>query len=132
MRLITKYNMSEKLIEQFKENITLLLEELIEQINYEEEIIMAHILIKNNQVSGKKIIQKVGASIHKYENLVKNRDEEFFKIDDNIIASIHPSGKSDIMKRVWESNALDDEDKQIMWEWVDTLLHIYKKYITTI
>ena len=124
--------MSLAVVQQFRDNVLQLLEELVEQINYEEEIIMAHILVKNNQVPSQLLIEKVGGSIYRHKQMIKNRDEEFFKIDDNIIASIHPKGKTDIMKRIWESNVLDTEDKQIVWEWIDTLLYIYEKYQTTL
>ena len=59
--------------------------------------------------------------------MIKDRNELFF-LESNIFDSI---SKSKVLhfKKLWRSEQLDDDNKQIIWKWVDSFVYLADKYI---
>jgi len=58
--------------------------------------------------------------------MAKERNEVFF-LEHNIFDSL---GKDKILhfKKLWRSERLDYEDKQVIWNWVDAFIYLGDKY----
>ena len=66
------------------------------------------------------------------KTMIKNRDEQFFL--DNNLFELKGSSRDKVshFKKLWRSGVLDDEDKQVMWKWVDSFVYLSDKYIKAI
>lgn len=110
----------------FKENLVSFLDELIEQFE-ETEFITMRILI-NEQIPIVLIMQKFIEYVIPFSQVIKNRDDSYFLNNDNIFSVLDPS-QVNHFKTIWESDKIDQEDKDVIWDWFDVLLkcaHNYK------
>ena len=116
------------ILTHFKTNLVKFIDELVEQFPEEEDLIMAHILLKSDQIPITSVFDKFMKFIVPQKDRINNRDSGFFLSDDDIFTQISPSRKG-TMKRMWSSPNIDDEDREIIWQWLDTLLHITSKAV---
>ena len=66
----------------------------------------------------------------KLKIMVKNRNEDFF-LKNNIFGSLNP-GKVNHFKKLWRSGQLDDDDKNVVWDWIDSFVIISERYTASI
>ena len=106
--------MSETLIlQEFKNNLVII------RIFLKDQIAIAKVInIFNNTIN------KDG---QKFKKMIKDRNENFF-LESNIFDSISKT-KIVHFKKLWRSNSLDDDDKQIIWKWIDSFVYLGEKYI---
>jgi hypothetical protein len=58
--------------------------------------------------------------------MVKERNERFF-LDHDIFDTFGKS-KSNYMKKLWSSGNLDNDDKSVIWKWIDLFIILSDKY----
>jgi len=60
------------------------------------------------------------------KKMVKERNETFF-LEHNIFDYL---GKDKVnnFKKLWRSGNLDDEDKEVVWKWIDSFIFLGDKY----
>ena len=114
------------LLTHFKNNLVKFVDELVEQFPEEEDLIMAHVLVKSDQMPISNIFKNFKGFLLPRTEVIKNRDEVFF-LDENDIFSALNSTRKGTIKRMWTSSTIDDEDREIIWQWIETLLHICSK-----
>ena len=86
---------------------------LKDQISIEEVInIFNNIINRDNQ---------------KFKKMIKERNERFF-LDSNIFDEISKT-KVVHFKKLWRSDVLDKDDKEIIWKWIDSFVFLSEKYI---
>ena len=59
--------------------------------------------------------------------MIKDRNETFF-LEENIFENLSKS-KTLHFKKLWRSGKLDDDDKKIIWKWIDSFVYLSDKYI---
>ena len=74
---------------------------------------LIHILNKDNQQLKKDIEQ---------------RNESVFLKNDNIFEAIAKS-KSVNFQKLWRSDLLDDDERKIIWKWIDTFIVLSERYV---
>ena len=123
-------NMSEtQVLSEFKNNLISFFDELIGQYPTEGDLIRIRIYIKD-QKPIEDIIDVFTHYINKNDQeikkMVKARNETFF-LQNNMFDFL---GKVKILhfKKLWRSE-VDDEDKKIMWSWMDSFIYLSDKYI---
>ncbi len=121
---------SAQYLQKFQKNLIDFLDELVEQFPEEEEIIMSNLLIKT-QIPVKMVIDKFIQFFIPNIDLIKTRDDRFFLSENDIFSQINPN-KSGTLKRIWKSRNIDDEDREIIWSWIETLVSITMKYQNSI
>jgi hypothetical protein len=62
----------------------------------------------------------------KLKKMIKDRNEIFF-LENNIFDSISKT-KVVHFKKLWRSGSLDEEDKKVVWRWVDSFVYLSEKY----
>jgi hypothetical protein len=123
--------MSEVLIlQEFKNNLISFFDELIDLFPSEPDLVIVRIFLKD-QIPIDEVINIFNNTInkdnHKFRKMIKDRNEIFF-LESNIFDSISKS-KVVHFKKLWRSEQLDDDNKQIIWKWVDSFVYLADKYI---
>ena len=123
--------MSETLIlQEFKNNLITFFDELIDQFPTEADLVIIRIFLKD-QIPIEEVINIFINTINKdgqrFKKMIKDRNEIFF-LESNIFDSISKT-KVVHFKKLWRSNSLDDDDKKIIWKWIDSFVYLGEKYI---
>jgi hypothetical protein len=119
-------NKTEILI-QYKKLLSSFCDELIEQFPNEGDFRVAKVILDSGQMS---IDNMMTNFIHntddKMKEMIRNKDEKFF-LEENPFSFLS-NARFDKFSRMWTSDNLDDEDKTVLWEWMDALVKISNKY----
>lgn len=122
--------MSITILKEFKETFISFIDELIEQFPNEGDLVLIRIYLKDQAII-KDVMDTFILNITRdqdlLKNMVKERNEKFF-LDYNFIQGAD-SFKENHFKKLWRSDNLDDDDKDVIWKWVDTLIFISEKYV---
>ncbi len=123
--------MSETLIlQEFKNNLITFFDELIDQFPTEADLVIIRIFLKD-QIPIDEVINIFINTINKdgqrFKKMIKDRNENFF-LESNIFDSISKT-KVVHFKKLWRSNSLDDDDKKIIWKWIDSFVYLGEKYV---
>ena len=119
-------SVQQNLAVKFRDHIIDFLDELIEQLPQEADIIICRIFIKD-QISPEYITESFALSLLEYQNIIRDRNEKFFLDNDNLF-SYFEGGKVLHFKKIWESDRLDDDDRDTMWSWMDSFILLARKY----
>lgn len=102
------------------------LDQLTESFPEEGDLIVARFLLAD-KIPISDIMEYIIHTLLPLKTMVKNRDENFF-LEHNILFEEIDSGKVNHFKRIWKSDALDDEDKTAIWKWFDRFLIRAERY----
>ncbi len=123
---------TEEILKEFKNSLISFIDELIDQFPYEGEIVITRVLI-NDQMSIKNVMDIFNFQLNRNEgkikNMIKERNESYFT--DNNLFNIEQE-KLNRFKQLWYSNNLDEEDKIVVWKWVDSFVYFAEKYSKSI
>ena len=114
------------ILKQFKEHLISFFDELISQFPEEPDLIILRIFF-NDQISIRTVVENFMHKLITVRDIISRRDETFFLEQNGIFDSLNKD-KVNHFKRLWRSGRLDDEDKQIMWKWVDSFVILADKY----
>jgi hypothetical protein len=121
-----------QVLNEFKNGIISFFDELIDQFPKEGDLIMFRIFIKD-QIPIQDVMNIFTNSINKdnskIRKLVKDRNEVFF-LEHNVFEDSTSVSKNKIthFKKLWRSGSLDDEDKKVVWKWIDSFIYLSDKY----
>ena len=124
------YNLFTKMevLREFKTQLIIFFDELIESFPMEGDLVVARLFIAN-QVPIVDIMNDFNHHINKdnnrLRNMVKECREDFFLSE--TLFSTHKN-TLDHFKKIWRSANMDNEDKDIIWKWVDTFIFLGDKY----
>ena len=123
--------MSEVLIlQEFKNNLITFFDELIDLFPSEPDLVIVRIFLKD-QIPIDEVINVFNNTINKdnqkFRKMIKDRNETFF-LESNIFDSISKT-KVVHFKKLWRSEQLDEDNKQIIWKWVDSFVYLADKFI---
>ena len=117
-----------EVLREFKSQLIIFFDELIENFPEEGDLVIARLFIAN-QVPIIDLMNDFNHHINKdsqkLRKMIKNRREDFFM--KNTLFSNYKNNL-DHFKKMWRSGILDDEDKEIIWKWVDTFIFLSDKY----
>lgn len=116
----------EQILHKFHENFVRFIDELIEQFPSNNNLHLARVLAKD-QIAPWKLIEKYIEFILPIRSLVDNRDESFF-LNDNEGFSKLPIKSIMNLRELWLNPSLDEEDKNIIWKWMDLFNVLAEKY----
>jgi len=122
-----------RVLAEFKSSLITFFDELITQFPSEPDLVIARIFL-NDQVSIKDVMDQFILKMNTEEGLlkkmVKDRNENFF-LEHNIFDYL---GKDRVnnFKRLWRSGNLDEEDKEVVWKWIDSFIYLGDKYVKSL
>ena len=118
------------ILRDFKKNLTAFIDELIDQFPSEEDLIALRIFF-NDQVDIKKVMESITHNLNKddqkLKEYIKDHNDCFF-IDGFTIDYLNDEPKTIHVKKIWRSPRLDQEDKQVIWKWIDGFVYLSDKY----
>jgi hypothetical protein len=117
------------ILKDFKKNLTAFIDELIVQFPTEEDLILLRIYF-NDQVDIKKVLETfthyLNKDEHKLKEDIKERNDSF--LIENLTFDYLGNPKLIQFKKIWRSPRLDQEDKKIIWKWIDSFVYLSDKY----
>lgn len=126
---------AEDILLEFKSQLINFFDELINQFPSEGDLVVIRLFL-TNQIPIRDVMNNFNYQLNKdnriLKTMIKNRDEQFFL--DNNLFDLKGSSRDKVshFKKLWRSGVLDDEDKQVMWKWVDSFVYLSDKYIKAI
>ena len=119
-----------EIIKQFKNALITFLDELIAQFPQEGDLVIFRIFLKD-RIPITSILNYFVHKILPLKKMVKERDEDFFLNKCKLFEEVNNSEektKVTRFKRLWRSPTLDEDDKNIIWEWFDSFIYLSEKY----
>ena len=100
--------------------------ELYEQFPGEIDLLKAQVYV-STAITPEELISTFIQHILPHKANIKDRDDKFFleKIGNMFSSSI---GKVNHFRNIWRSSTLDDEDREILWQWFDSFVLLAEKY----
>lgn len=126
---------AEEILVEFKNQLVNFFDELINQFPSEGDLVVIRLFL-SNQIPIRDVMNNFNYQLNKenkiIKTMIKNRDEQFFL--ENNLFDLNGTKKEKIshFKRLWRSGVLDDEDKKVMWKWVDSFVYLTDKYTKAI
>lgn len=117
-----------KYMRDFRDQLVKFLDELIEQFPYEGDFVIIRIFIKD-QLPMVDVIGRFIRDLLPLKDQVQKRDADFF-IQNSLLytgASLAEE-KVNHFKNLWLSSKLDENDRNIIWMWMDLFISIADKY----
>lgn len=115
---------------EFRDHLVRFLDELIEQFPEEGEFVVMRIFIKD-QIPIADVIGRFIRDLLPLKASVDARDEKFF-LDNTLLIVNSPGGgvadRVDHFRALWLSDRLSDDDRKVMWKWMDVFMHIAGMY----
>ena len=124
-------NMEEKKLQimfEFRNQLVAFLDELIEQFPLEGDFVIIRIFIKD-QIPVADVIGRFIRDLLPLKEQVRAKDEQFF-LQNSILytgASL-ANDKINHFKELWQSKQLDNNDRDIIWKWMELFIAIAQKY----
>jgi hypothetical protein len=119
-----------QVLSEFKNGLISFFDELIDQFPYEGDLVMIRIFLKD-QIPIEDVMNIFNNSINKdngkLKEMIKKRNEIFFL--ENNIFDVFSKNKVMHFKKLWRSGSLDDDDKKVIWKWIDSFVYLGDKYI---
>jgi hypothetical protein len=110
---------------EFKKHLINFFDELIDQFPDEGDLVVIRLFL-SNQIEIKEVMNIFITNINLFRNMIKERNEVFF-LEHDIFDSLSKQ-KAGHFKRLWRSGVLDQDDKLVIWKWLDTFVYFADKY----
>ena len=114
----------------FKTQMLHFLDELIQIFPHEPSFIIIRIFV-NDKITVKDVLGRFMLECLPVSRAVKERNDKFFIYSDFIFEKYAEDvGEEEIQnfRKLWESDVLDEENKIVIWKWLDMFMIISKRY----
>ncbi len=122
---------TEDILFEFKTQLINFFDELINQFPSEGDLVLIRLFL-TNQIPIKDVMNNFNYQLNRdnkiLKSMIKNRDDQFFLENNLFELNGKARDKVSHFKRLWRSGVLDDEDKQVLWKWVDSFVYLTDKY----
>ena len=122
-----------EVLTEFKTQLISFFDELIGQFPLEGDLVVVRLFFAN-QIPIQDVMNnfnhKINTNDQELRKMIKNRNEAFF-LENNMFENL---GKDKInhIKKIWRSDRLDNEDIEVIWNWIDAFMYLGDKYAKAI
>lgn len=116
----------EQLLTKFHTHLINFLDELIQIFPKEVELITARVFLRN-QIAPCDIMNICIKNILPYRDMIYTKNSCFFTDNHDLFSQMYPD-KPSIMKRLWTSDEIDDDDKDCIFEWMKGIVMMAERY----
>ncbi len=121
-----------QLLNEFRIQIVKFLDELIDQFPEScAEFVIIRIFVKD-QIPLADVLGRFISEVLPFKKVIKKRDSDFFLesrvIYDAVGGSQAGADNVNQLKKLWESERLDDEDRETIWKWMDLFVLLAERY----
>lgn len=113
-------------LNDLKKSLVSFFDELIDMFNNEPEFVAIRILIKD-RIPISNIAEYFIVNILPEKALIKSRSDSVFTEKNILFSKLGPI-QSDNFRKLWTSGKLNEEDKKMIWSWLDTFCFLVEKY----
>lgn len=122
-----------EVLSEFKTQLIAFFDELIGQFPQEGDLVIVRLFLANQipiQDAMNTFNHRINKNNQELRKMVKERNDSFF-LEHSLFDNL---GKEKIshFKKLWRSGRLDEEDKLVIWNWVDAFIYLGDKYIKAI
>ena len=122
-----------EILTEFKTHLISFFDELIGQFPEEGDLVVVRLFLAN-QIPIQSVMDvfnhKINTNDQELRKMVKDRNEVFF-LEHNIFDNLNKD-KIVHFKRLWRSGRLDEQDKKVIWNWIDAFVYLGDKYTKVI
>lgn len=122
-----------KILIIFKNQVLAFCDELIEQFPTEGDFVVLRMFI-DGRMPIKDVMEKFNKNINndngRLRHAIKERNETFFLSSNPF--SFMSNDKYNHISSLWKNGGMQKIDKDITWKWIDSLVTIGDKYVTTL
>lgn len=115
-----------ELLIKFKNVLLEFIDELVQQFPNDSDIIMCRIFIKD-QIPVQSIMDTFTKYFLPQKEMILNKDEMFFTMGTSDFCTALRLN-TNIFEKIWYSGVLDDDDKDVIWQWIISLYKLTEKY----
>ena len=115
----------EEIMILFRKQLVNFIDELIDSFPSEGNLVIGRIYVAN-QLIIEDALNGFCNSLTKYRESIRTRDVVFFR-EHNLLGSPNKDNIN-YLKKLWDEGTLDDEEKLVIWEWVDLFVTIADTY----
>ena len=121
-----------QLLNEFRIQIVKFLDELIDQFPEScAEFVIIRIFVKD-QIPLADVLGRFISEVLPFKKVIKKRDSDFF-LESRVIYDAgggSQAGADNVnqLKILWESERLDDEDRETIWKWMDLFVLLAERY----
>jgi|TARA_Y100001980_G_C14495438_1_gene271986 hypothetical protein len=115
---------------KFKTSMIEFIDELIKQFPKEPSFVLVRIFV-NDKLLITDVMGRFMKECLPYKNIIKKRDANFFIYSDFIYEQYVGDVGSENMssfRKIWDSDNLDDDDKGVIWDWIELFLNMSERY----
>ena len=123
--------MTTKILLEFKKNLIDFMDELISQFPQEGDLVILRIYLKDQAIIQdvmETLVLNLNKDDNKLKDMIKKRNEIFF-LEYSLFDESIGKNKVSHFKKLWRSGLLDEEDKNVFWEWMDSFVFFTEKYL---
>lgn len=120
-----------QILKEFQTQVIAFFDELIAQFPNEGDLVVMRLFISTQmpiEDTINKFIHELAKNDGEKRQAVKDRNESFFLSFEAANATAEKY-KFSHFKKLWRSGQLDNEDKRVIWQWMDTFIFLADKYV---
>lgn len=120
-----------QILKEFQTQIIAFFDELIAQFPNEGDLVVMRLFISTQmpiEDTINKFIHELAKNDGEKRQAVKDRNESFF-LSFEAASATAEKYKFNHFKKLWRSGQLDNEDKRVIWQWMDTFIFLADKYV---
>lgn len=114
------------LLIKFKHTVVSLIDEIIEQFPKDSDLILCRLYIKD-QIPTENLMDIFIKYFLPQKQSILNKDDSFFTEGTRDFFT-QLNLKTNLFEKIWKSNVLDEDDRTIIWDWMETIVIIVDKY----
>jgi hypothetical protein len=116
----------ETIASKLKVQIVAFLSELGAQLPNEPQLLLARIVLQN-QISDLDIMNYFIEKIAPLKDEILLKNDRFF-LENNILFESVDSSKVNRFRAIWESDQLNEESKEVIWQWFKSFIILVERY----
>lgn len=120
-----------QILKEFQLQVITFFDELIAQFPNEGDLVVMRLFISTQmpiEDTVNKFIYELSKNNNSKRQAVKDRNESFFLNFEPNSTTVEKY-KFSHFKKLWRSGQLDNEDKRVIWQWIDTFIFLTDKYV---
>lgn len=120
-----------QILREFQTQVIAFFDELIAQFPNEGDLVVMRLFISTQlpiEDTINKFIHELTKNDGEKRQAVKDRNESFF-LSFEASSATAEKYKFNHFKKLWRSGQLDNEDKRVIWQWMDSFIFLADKYV---
>ena len=120
-----------QILREFQTQVIAFFDELIAQFPNEGDLVVMRLFISTQlpiEDTINKFIHELTKNDGEKRQALKDRNESFF-LSFEASSATAEKYKFNHFKKLWRSGQLDNEDKRVIWQWMDSFIFLADKYV---